>query len=312
MKILVPTTIPTPEVPGHETVGIDAFAPIPPEHRDAEVLVLWGQKRELAVDQARSLPRLRLVQSCAAGAEPAMGLGLGPGVKVCTGVGLHGPTVAEHAVAMALALLRRTPLALTQMAEHRWDGVPFGRRWQLAHDTPRAVESLRDAHVVVWGFGDIGQTAARLFSAFGARVTGIARSAGTRAGFPVVDDVDAVLPDADVLVMVLPGGEATRHALDERRLGLLERGRTFLVNVGRGTAIDQRALENALRSGHLAGAALDVTDPEPLPSEATLWDAPNLIITPHTAGGRLTGLADLLAHQCAHLDDGGMRNVLEG
>ena len=95
---------------------------------------------------------------------------------------------------------------------------------------------------------------------------------------------DALLPEADVVALCLPGNSATRHTLDARRIGLLKRN-AVVINVGRGSAIDTEALCDALYRGRIAGAALDVTDPEPLPADHPLWDAPNAVITPHISGG---------------------------
>ena len=109
-----------------------------------------------------------------------------------------------------------------------------------------------------------------------------------------MDDVDAVLPTADVLVNILPTAPATDRVVDARRLALLPR-KAWLVNVGRGSTVDEDALVEALRAGELAGAALDVTRTEPLPVDSPLWDLPNVIITPHGAGGRPLGAAALIA-----------------
>ena len=144
------------------------------------------------------------------------------------------------------------------------------------------------------------------------RVTGVARSAGERNGYPVVDEssLDDVLADTDVLVMILPHSDATSAALNADRLARLRQG-ALLVNVGRGTTVDEEALVAALESGRLAGAALDVTAVEPLPADSPLWAAPNLILTPHTAGGRPRGADRLLTSQIAALRaDRPLRNLI--
>ena len=149
----------------------------------------------------------------------------------------------------------------------------------------------------MWGFGSIGQETARLFKAFGANVTGVAQSAGERSGFPVIatEQIDEYLPTTDILVMVLPTSDSTFKALDAHKLQLLPK-RAYLVNVGRGTTVDEDALVVALNSGSIAGAALDVTATEPLPSDSPLWDAKNIVITPHAAGGRPVNPEELIAH----------------
>lgn len=309
VKILLPHTVEPVELPGHEVVVMEADVALPDEHHDAEAYVIWGQPRDRVLADMEVLPRLRLLQGLAAGAEPVTGVPLPDGAVACTGVGLHGPMVGEHVVALVLALLRRLPTSIAAQRDHEWVAESLGRPRPLSVPG-KATETLLGAHVVIWGLGDIGATIARLVKPFGAHVTGVARTAGMRDGIPVVTDIDEVLPTTDVLVMCIPGGDATRHALDARRIALLPPGQAFVVNIGRGSTIDQAALADALRSGRLAGAGLDVTDPEPLPADSDLWDCPNTIITPHTAGGRPVGVQEFLAAQLAGLDDGTLRNQL--
>jgi phosphoglycerate dehydrogenase-like enzyme len=146
---------------------------------------------------------------------------------------------------------------------------------------------------VIWGLGGNAATLAPLLAALGARVTGVARSAGTRHGFPVVTaaELPSLLPAADVLINILPALDSTRRIVDASVLARLP-AHAWLVNVGRGSTVDEDALLRALRSGRLAGAALDVFETEPLPSASGLWDEPNVLITPHAAGGRPLGAAD--------------------
>jgi phosphoglycerate dehydrogenase-like enzyme len=142
-------------------------------------------------------------------------------------------------------------------------------------------------------------------------VIGVARTPRADGAYTVVDDVDAVLPQADVLVNILPTAPATDRALDARRLALLPRT-AWLVNVGRGSTVDEDALVDALRDGGLAGAALDVTRTEPLPVDSPLWDLPNVILTPHAAGGRPLGAAALIAANARALQRGEpLTNVVE-
>ena len=138
---------------------------------------------------------------------------------------------------------------------------------------------LRDAKVAIWGFGGIARTLAPLYTALGANIIGIARTPRADGPFTVVDDVDAVLPTVDVLVNILPTAPSTDRALDARRLALLPRT-AWLVNVGRGSTVDEDALVDALRGGALAGAALDVYEAEPHVSEELLA-LENVVLTPH-------------------------------
>lgn len=296
MKLLLPVTLADAPTlpPGVEPVWYDPAQPIPLEHRDAECLVTWGNPGWQLAEAAGVLAKLRWVQSLAAGPDSVLDAGFGPAVTITSGVGLHSRTVAEHALALILALVTRLPQSAKAQAGHRWADELGGLR-PLHHEGP--VTTLLGARVLVWGFGSIGTTIAPLLAQLGASVRGVARSAGERFGFPVIaqDDVDSALGETDVLLMILPGGEATWQGLSEARLRQLP-SRAYVVNVGRGTTIDEDALVAALREGRLAGAALDVTAVEPLPADSPLWEAPNLLLTPHAAGGRPVG-ADVLIRE---------------
>lgn len=305
MKILLPDTIELdPDLPeGWEAVVVDARAPIPPEHHDAQALVAWIASRRHLASAAADLPDLRLVQSLSAGIESIEAAGFRDDVIVTTGTGLHSVTVSEHALGLILALVRRLPEVLEAQARHEWSRELGGA--QPLHPAGRTT-TLIDAEVLIWGFGDIGRTLAGHLSALGAHVRGVARSAGERDGFEVVEegDVARLLPETDILVGILPATEATGKIIGADVLAALPE-RAFVINVGRGATLDQDALGAALRDGSIAGAGLDVTDPEPLPAEDPLWDAPNIIITPHGAGGRPVGASERIAHNLRALDGDG-------
>ncbi|MGY1712276.1 NAD(P)-dependent oxidoreductase [Geodermatophilus sp. SYSU D00758] len=312
MKLLLPDSVPlAPDLPeGVQAVVYGAGAPVPDEHLDADALVVWGSSEADLAAIAGRMPRLRWVQTLAAGPDAVLGAGFPEGVVLTSGAGLHNRTVTEHALALVLALLRRLPAAGRAQAGHRWAGELGGL--QPLHPEG-AVTTLIDARVLIWGFGSIGQTLAPVLRALGARVRGVARNEGERAGFPVAAeaDLERELARTDVLVMILPSTAGTRHALDARRLGALP-AHAHVVNVGRGSTVDEAALTAALAEGRLAGAALDVTETEPLPPDSPLWDAPGLLLTPHAAGGRPVGSDELIAANAAALLAGGrLRNVVE-
>ena len=148
-------------------------------------------------------------------------------------------------------------------------------------------DSLRGKRVTVLGCGRIGSEFARMADALGAIVTGVTRSRKAAPSYIreilSIDDLDAILPDTDILVMMLPMTKDNDHLMDARRLALLPKG-AYLLNAGRGKPLDAYAAGEALRSGHLAGAVLDVFPEEPLEKDDPLWDCPNLLITPHVAG----------------------------
>ena len=312
MKLLLPDSVPlAPGVPeGILAVTYDASAPVPDEHLDADALVVWGNSAGDLAAVARRMPNLRWVQTLAAGPDVVLSAGFPEDVVITAGTGLHDLTVTEHALALTLSLVRRLPAAARAQAEHRWADEIGGL--QPLHPEG-AVTTLIGARVLVWGFGAIGQTLAPVLSALGAEVRGAARRAGTRSGFDVVaeESLEEELGRTDVLIMILPSTAETGRALDARRLAALP-AHAYVVNVGRGSTVDEEALVAALTEGRLAGAALDVTETEPLPEDSPLWDAPNLLLTPHAAGGRPVGADDLVAGNVAALLAGrALRNVVE-
>jgi phosphoglycerate dehydrogenase-like enzyme len=199
-----------------------------------------------------------------------------PKRMVVTGAGdAYAPAVATHAVALMLALQRRLLDCVANIGARRWDramsarmSIPFG------------------GEIVLVGFGSIGSEIARIVRPMGARIVAVSRKA---APTPLADAVapatalHAVLPRADAVILALPLAPETRHMIGATELALMKRN-AVLVNISRGALVDSDALAAALRDGTIAGAGLDVTDPEPLPEAHPLWAAPNLVITPHVAG----------------------------
>lgn len=282
--------------------------PVPEEHTDAEALITWANPPKLLADAARRLTKLRWVQTLSAGPDVALRAGFGPDVVISSGQSLHDDTVTEHALALILATVRRIDVSLAAQKEHHWaKEIAFAQ----ADPVTGPEYTLDGARVTIWGFGSIALRLAPLLTALGAQVTGVASRAGERSGYPVVDadGLEPLLAETDLLVSLLPAVPATRHALDARLLSLLPPAARF-VNVGRGATVDEAALIDALRTGRLAGAALDVMETEPLPEDSPLWDVPNLILTPHVAGGRPRGAARFLAEQLTAWRAGGeLRNV---
>ncbi|MFI7583529.1 NAD(P)-dependent oxidoreductase [Kocuria sp. M1N1S27] len=305
MKILIPDTtdIDPGDLTGHLVVDYDAEAPVPQEHADAEAVVVWGTPLDVLRETARRLSRVELVQALAAGPDSVLAAGFREEAVICSGVGLHTKPVSEHALALMLDLVRRMPTAARRQAERSWDPELGGL--QPLHPENR-VTTLLDARVLVWGFGAIGQHLAGLCTALGSQVTGVARSSGERGGYPVITpkELPEHLPVTDVLVLILPHDPATERALNREMLDALPQC-AFVVNVGRGSTVDEDALLDALATGSIAGAAIDVATQEPLPAESPLWSAPRLTITPHMAGGRPVGATRLLHENLGVLTRGG-------
>ncbi|GIM91173.1 NAD(P)-dependent oxidoreductase [Paractinoplanes toevensis] len=309
MKILLPDSVDLDlQVPGAITYAV--AEPIPAEHTDADVLVVWNNPGPQLADAARRLTGLRWVQTLAAGPDAVLKAGFAPEVLITNGAGLHDDTVAEHTLALLLAAARRVNLLVRAQIGRRWAGEWGGN--QPRRETAN-FRTLRDAHVVIWGFGGIAATLAPHLAALGARVTGVARTPGERHGFPIVtaDDFPRLLPTADVLVMILPDTPQTKHALNATVLAQLP-AHAWLVDVGRGSTVDEAALLSALRAGRLGGAALDVFETEPLPTTSGLWDEPNVIISPHAAGGRPLGAEALIEENLTAFQAGHpLRNLVD-
>lgn len=304
MKLLLPDSIDLdlhlPE--GAESVVYAIDQPVPAEHTDAQALVVWDNPPRQLRDTAERLTHLRWVQTLAAGPDAVLAAGFAPHVLITAGKGLHDRTVAEHTLALVLAAARRLNLLVRAQVGHRWAGELGGRQPVAQPDSFRTV---RGARIVIWGFGGIAATLAPHLVALGATVTGVARAAGERHGFPVVatSDLPEVLARTDVLINILPATPDTYRVVDSSVLALLP-AHAWLVNVGRGATVDEAALLRAIRSQRLGGAALDVFDTEPLPPESELWDEPNIILSPHAAGGRPIGAADLISANLAALRAG--------
>lgn len=310
MKLLVPNLIAfETALDGVEVVHFDPTAAIPAEHRDAEALVVWGAGASLLQDAVANLPRLKWVQLLSAGSDAALAAGFRDDIVITSGRSLHDAPVAEHALALTLAAARRLHTLGRAQIGHRWAEEIGGIQ---PEPSPGVFSTLRGARVVIWGYGSIGSTLAPHLAALGAQVTGVGTTARVEGDVSVVtsQELPALFPETDVVIMILPASAATDGAMSAELLATLPR-HAWVINVGRGTTIDEGALIDALRDNRIGGAAIDVTAVEPLPVDSALWDLPNLILTPHAAGGRPLGAADLIAHNLsAHLHGESLRNVV--
>ncbi len=217
------------------------------------------------VELIASMPALEVVQTLTAGVDNVRPY-VRSGVLLCNARGVHDASTAELGVALILASLRGFPNFVRAQDERRWAD---GRR-----------EALADKRVLVLGAGSIGQALARRLEPFECETTLVARSA--RAGVQAMDRLPELLPEADVVVLLLPMTDETRGLVDAKFLAQLEPG-ALLVNIARGPIVQTDALVAELESGRIR-AALDVTDPEPLPADSPLWSAPGLLLSPHVGG----------------------------
>lgn len=233
-------------------------ADCPEEHASAFVQQLAGS-------------RVRWFQFLSAGRDRLMQAGLPSELELFGPGEALAPAVAEHAFALALSLYRGIPQAV---GNRRWDRAIATRMRAMEGDT-----------ALIVGLGAIGRDVARRARAFGMRVLASTRNPRADASCEGVHSLDALmelLPEAGVVFLTLALTPETRHTFGAPQFAAMRKG-AFIVNVGRGGLLDQAALAAALASGQLGGAGLDVTDPEPLAADDPLWEAPNLVVTPHVA-----------------------------
>ena len=254
-------------------VAATRFSPEAPGEEYARATVILGCAPTGMVAKAG---RLRWLQTWSAGVDPYLKEGvLREGAMLTSAVGAYGQAVSEHMFATLLALCKR--LHQYRDAQNRNSWTPLGE-----------VKTLAGATVLVAGAGDIGSSFARLVKGMGAHTVGLRRS--PERGAEGIDEMhplsalDEWLPKADVVALVLPHSPETDRLMDGPRIGRMKRD-AILLNAGRGSAVDCGALAQALEEGHLWGAGLDVTAPEPLPGDHPLWRAERCLITPHVAGG---------------------------
>lgn len=257
--------------------------------------VIFGWPRPSDMKQARNL---RWFQTMWAGTEEYEGM-LPQGICFTSSAGSNSRSVAEHMLASLLAVCRRLPTYRDAQKAHRWEDEG-------------AMKTLMGATVLVLGAGHIGSEFAQMCRGLGAHTVGLKRTVrGDVPGFDQVatmEELEQWLPQADVVAMSLPHSPETVGLMNEKRLGLM-RDDAILLNAGRGSALDQDALGRAMEKGKLWGAALDVTVPEPLPEDSPLWDIPNLLITPHVAGGMRL---EITRKRCIEIALDNLRRYLAG
>ncbi|KAA9149777.1 2-hydroxyacid dehydrogenase [Amycolatopsis acidicola] len=239
--------------------------PLPPEAAEAEVLVPGMHRAAEWGGLLGQLPKLKLVQLLLAGGEDWIGA-LPDGVLLSTCRGAHGGSTAEWVIAVLLSVYRELGNFALDRTAQRWN----------RHTT----DTLQDKRVLIVGAGDLGNQLRRRLEPFDASVTMVAMSA--REGVRPVEELPELLGEHDVVVLMVPLTSRTRGMVDARFLAAMA-DNSLLVNVSRGQVVDNDALLAELNSGRLR-AALDVTDPEPLPPGHPLWTASNLVLTPHVAG----------------------------
>jgi phosphoglycerate dehydrogenase-like enzyme len=262
---------------------------------------------DVPVRLAEVAPRLRWVQAIGSGVGQYVAADLpAAGLALTNGAGIGAPPIAEWVVARVLQILKNLPEHDANAREHRWQSS-LG-------------SNLAGKTAVVVGLGAIGRSTARLLRPFGVRVFGVRRSVVPGFVDPDVDEMvtpatlHEALGRADIAVLAAPGTDANENLFDTATFAAMPRGAIF-INVARGTLVDEAALIDALNTGHLRAAAIDVARSEPLPADDPLWDAPNLLISPHssTSGEGYDARAfDLFCRNLAHFVAGEpLENVID-
>lgn len=265
------------EFPQLTVVQLTDYDRIAEEITDADIVIGWSIRGEQIV----AAKKLRWIHSTAAAVHALMS----PELRACDIIVtsariVHGPVVAEHAMALVFALAKRLPTAAKFQAQRHW-------AQQEMWDTGPRPRELRDATLLIVGFGAIGTALAQLGKAIGMRVIVVREH--PEKGSALVDkavgfeSLNQVLPEADFIVLAAPVTPKTAKLMSADRFALLKRS-AYLINVSRGALVDEEALVHALHNHQFAGAALDVVAQEPLPPHSPLWAMDNVFITPHIAG----------------------------
>ena len=266
-----------------------------PAALQAEFLVAT---RQYLTGYLAQMPRLRVVQTISAGVDWIRPF-VPPGVMLADGRGVHDVAVSEWVVGALLALVKLAPELARARGEHRWR-------------TDLRLGELYGKRVLLLGYGSIGRAVEARLLPFGVSVVRVARS--RRPGVHTISELGELLPNTDAVVLLLPLTDETRRLVDRGFLAALPPG-ALLVNAGRGELVDQRALLEALEAG-LIRAAIDVADPEPMPPEDPLWEAPGLWISPHRAAMvpllRRRGYALVREQVRRYLDGRPLLNVVAG
>lgn len=267
------------------------------EEQLAQATILLGWVRAADLKKAG---KLKWFQTMWAGTDEYEGPGTLPeGVILTSSSGSNSRSVAEHMLASVLALCRRLPEYRDSQREHRWQDEGKMR-------------TLLDSTVLVLGAGHVGAAFGAMCRGLGSHTIGVKRHvSGPVEGFDQVcplEELDSLLPQADVVALTLPHTPQTVGLMDARRIDLMKED-AILISAGRGSVLDQEALARAMQGGKLWGAALDVTVPEPLPADSPLWDIPNLLLTPHVAGGMRL---EVTRRTCIQMAQDNLRRYLAG
>jgi len=249
-----------------------------------EIIFGW-----VSSEMLKNAKALKWLHTQSAGVDALLGAANGfPGDVILTNSsGAYGIGISEYLITITMMLLKRM---------NEYVLLQDKKEWRYAG----GVKSIYGSRVTVVGLGDIGENYARRCSALGAVVCGVVRTARDKKPdfiekIYTSGEIDEALRDADIVTLCMPETNETKKMFTRERMMKMKKG-SFILNIGRGSAIDHEALADLIAEGFIGGAGLDVTDPEPLPADSPLWKMPNVIITPHVSGGHSLGLTlDMIA-----------------
>jgi phosphoglycerate dehydrogenase-like enzyme len=262
--------------PQMQVAHAPTFSEMLPELPDTDIFV----GAVIRSEHVKQAPKLKWIHSTSAGiGQLAFPEITDTGIVVTNASGVFSVPMAEHTIGLILALARNFPDTTRQQDQKIWSQ-------QFLWDRPQHLTEINGTTLLIVGFGSIGREIAKRAAALDMRVIGVNRSGqgDCKHAQQIVplEKLNEVLPEADFVVLCAPETAETRKLFDLKRFIQMKRG-ARLINLGRGSILDEAALVRSLESGHLGGAAVDVTEVEPLPPESPLWTAPNLLITPHTS-----------------------------
>ena len=261
--------------PGCRFIVVSQPSELMEKASSADALILWPAIGQELIDYCRQTASLRWLHLFTSGVDTFLDSEAGkiPGFRITSTKGIHGYPISDHVLAFIFSFSRQFHGAARAQREHRWQ---FGA-------LSAGCREIAGMTVGVVGVGNIGLEVARKCKLLGMTVLGVRRHPVQNEWLDVcypIDELDKLLEQSDFVVLSLPLSAESRNIISTREFGVMKKS-AFLINIARGGVVDQKALVEALNAGEIAGAGLDVTDPEPLPSGSPLWDMPNVIVTPH-------------------------------
>ena len=244
--------------------------------KDAEIFICDGKLfNSKLTDIIKINKGLKWIQMCSAGVDHVTEANLPKHIRISRGGGIRNSPVAEHVIGMLYSLLRRI---------HHCEDDRKNKLWKNEFHSKR-VDVIEGKRVLILGFGEIGETIYYKVTALGMNAIGISTKSKKINNIKVksINSLYSELQKSDILVMSLPKNISTNNIIGNAEINIMKKG-SYIINVGRGNTLDLEAVYNALENEHLSGVALDVTEPEPLPTDHPLWTLPNVLITPHIAG----------------------------